>query len=437
MKKIQKTTIALMSTVLVAGLAAGCGKSEEAAGKGQGEASKKVVNLTMWGGVPAENGPQKVVDEWNAKNPDIQVKYERFVNDDAGNLKLDTALVSGQSVDLFVNYSLSMLSSRVTAKKALDLSTFKDYNIEEKIGPMSNDWKVDGKFYGVPTTKSRNIVWLNKNALDEAGLPVPPPDWTLNDLQTYAQKLKKDKRWGYLIHLSGVTGLMDGPIDAKGYVKADGTSNLDTPDTRKVFETYFNMMHTDKSMVPLGEQLTTKMPVETSFLKGESAMLGAGEFIFRTANNLKDNPRDFKIAFTLPPRVSDDKDYRYLGGLGDVISINSNSPNKEAAWKFLKWYADGGMLPMAPGGRMPASKDANYTEALKLLVGENGGTYDLDSLNKVMAAQTPMYNTKLPQQVMDIRREEYEKYFLKAQSLDDMMKSIVKRHNDYISKNKK
>src|SRR5690348_5492742 len=51
-------------------------------------APKGVENLTFWGGVAPENGPQAVVDDWNAKNPDIQVKYVFYTNDDPGNLKL-------------------------------------------------------------------------------------------------------------------------------------------------------------------------------------------------------------------------------------------------------------------------------------------------------------------------------------------------------------
>ena len=97
MMNMKKTTLSLLSAAIVLGVAAGCGSSGENAAKNSPAASseaKKAVTLTMWGGVPAEAGPQLVVDNWNAKNPDIQVKYERFVNDDAGNLKLDTALTT-------------------------------------------------------------------------------------------------------------------------------------------------------------------------------------------------------------------------------------------------------------------------------------------------------------------------------------------------------
>jgi len=439
----RRTALGMLSVVMAVGVVAGCGSSGGSTSepKSTGTAApeqKKVVNLTMWGGVPAEAGPQQVVDSWNAKNPDIQVKYERFVNDDAGNLKLDTALNTNQGIDLYVTYTLPLLKKRVDAGSALDLSTFKDYNIDEKMGTDAKDWKVNEKYYGLPTKKNVSFVWLNKNALDEAGLPVPPLDWTFADLQQYAAKLKKDKRWGFTQHISGFTNFFDGTLAGTGFTKADGTSNLDDANVRKTYETLFGMMHTDKSMPALGEQLTSKMPTDTMFLKGETAMLGAGEFVFRSSNNLKDFPRDFKIAFATFPKVSKDQaNYKYPGGLGDVISINPKSQNKEQAWKFLKWYADGGMMPMAAGGRIPSSKDANVDEAVKLLLGDNEKTYDVESLKKIVFGKFPTYTATVPQQVVDARREEYEKYFLKAQSVDDALKNTVKRHNDFLKQNKK
>src|SRR4051812_18840853 len=100
-------------------------------------ASGTVVKLKMWGGVPAESGPQTVVDNWNAKNPDIQVEYVRFVNDDPGNLKLDTALLATQDIDLFMSYATQKLQKRVEGGLVLDLSMFKDLDVEAKVGDLA------------------------------------------------------------------------------------------------------------------------------------------------------------------------------------------------------------------------------------------------------------------------------------------------------------
>jgi multiple sugar transport system substrate-binding protein len=365
------------------------------------------------------------------------VKYERFVNDDAGNLKLDTALIAGQNVDLFVNYSTTRLQKRVENGNVVDMSAWKDYNIDEKMGPEASEWKLNDKYYGLPTKKNIYFFWLNKDALDKAGLPVPT-DWTWKDVQDYASKLKTDKRYGLVQHMESFPDPMDGSIAATKYVKADGSSDFNNPLVGTWLETLNTMMKDAKSTPPLGEQLTTKMPVETVFLKGEAAMMNAGEWIFRSSNDLKANPRDFKVAFAPVPKVTKDQpNYKIRGGLGDTISISSKSPYKEEAWKFLKWYADGGMMPMASGGRIPSSKDSNTEEATKLLLGDAAGTYDQDSLKKVVFGKFNTYNRDLPQQVMDLRREEYEKYFLGKQDLNATLESLVKRHNEFIKQNKK
>lgn len=433
-----KKAAILLSTILLTASLAACGSSEENGAAGTaatGAASTapgKTVKLKMWGGVPPESGPQAVVDAWNAKNPGIQVEYERYVNDDSGNLKLDTALLTGQGVDLFVNYSGTALKKRVDSGVALDLSGYTDYNIDQKMGEAAKDWQVNGKYYGVPTVKSAFYIWFNKDMLDQAGLPLPK-DWTWKEMQSYASKLKSGNRYGLVQHLEVYPDPTDSVLVKEGYTKKDGSSNLDHPLIGQWLDT-LNAMMKEKSTPLLGEQLTTKMPVETMFLKGESAMLNAGSWIFRASNNLKDNPRSFKIAFAPVPRLdSNQGNYIARGGLGDLVSINAKTAHKDEAWKFLKWYADGGLMPLASGGRIPASKDADADEALKLLLAGNESTYDIPSLKYVLFDnKTPLYPRSLPQQVMDLRREEYEQFFLGKKDTAATLAAMAKRHNEYL-----
>lgn len=414
------------------------GSSGQSGGQSGGKSGDDVVHLKFWGGVPAEAGPQQVIDNWNKANPNIQVEYIRYVNDDAGNLKLDTALMTGQGVDLFVSYFVPRLEKRVNGGNALDLGQFSDYDIEAKIGEAVKDWQIDGKNYALPTTKKNFYIWLNKDALDEAGLPVPY-DWTWEDVQVYAEKLTSEQRHGFLQTLTEFDYPMDGSVEARGgNVKPDGTSNLDDPYAKRYLEIMYEMMHNDKSTPAMGEQLANKMPVEAEFLKGNAGMFYAGNFIFRFANNLNDYPRDFQIAFAPLPKVTEDQEeYFLIGGVGDAISINAKSPYKEEAWEFLKWYADGGILPMAEGGRIPASKEIDQNAVSELLTKGAEGTYDLDSLRKVLFEDPrTTFELKLDQQVIDIRKEEYQKYLTKSQSLDETIDRIVNRHNEYLKQKK-
>ncbi len=435
----------LLVGMLMIGLLAGCsGKSNEGVGnsvapenKGNngGETKTEPIKLTMWGGVPPESGPQTAVDNWNAEHPDVQVEYIRFVNDDEGNLKLDTALLTGQNVDLFVGYDLTRLTKRIESGAVLDLSEFNDYSIMDKIGPDAEAWQIDGRFYGIPTKKSVNFIALNKRMLDEAGLEVPT-EWNWQQLREYAKVLTKDNQYGFIQHLETFPSPMDSIMDKTGYVKEDGTSNMDDPKIMDWLELMNGMMTEDKSTPPLGEQITSKMPVENVFLSGEAAMLNIGEWLIRSSNNFIDFPRDFEIAFAPVPRMMDKpEDFHIIGGLGDIVSINAKTKHKEAAWEFLKWYTDGGMTPLATGGRLPASKEVDQEVALKSLLGDNEATYDVASLNYVLFEDpTATFVSSIPQEMKDMRRQEYEKYFLGNQGITDTVANMVKRHNEFLKK---
>lgn len=426
---------AALITTLTASMLSACGgaNNEGASAGSANQNAGETINLTLWGAVPAEAGPQEVIDSWNKENPDIQVEYFRYVNDDPGNLKLDTALMTGQDADLFVNYTLNRLQKRVDAGVALDLSSRTDYNIDEQMGVDASQWKIGDKYYGIPTKKNMLFIWLNKSMLDEAGLPIPPVDWTWDDLREYAKALTKSNVYGLMQHDAAFTAAIDGTIAGLGVTTPEETSNFNNDLWKKQLQIVHDMMFVDKSTPEYGEQVTSKMPVDTMFLKGEAAMLAAGEFIFRNANNLKDFPHDFKIAFATIPKVSaDQKDYKYAGGLGDMLSVNAKSKHQDAAWKFAKWYADGGMLPMASGGRLPSSKSVDNKQAMDLLLKGVEDKYDTESMNSVVFGEFPSFQLNVPQQALDARKEEYEKYFLNEQDIDTTLKNMAKRHQEYI-----
>lgn len=435
MKRTKRVMLSLFMVALIASLLIGCSSSNNqgtnTAPTATPSEQKNAVKLVFWGGVPAESGPQAVVDTWNAANPDVQVEYVRFVNDDEGNLKLDTALITHQDVDVYFSYNVPRLQKRIDAGTALDLSTFNDYDIEDKMGPMATDWKIDGKYYAIPTTKNVYMVWLNHNLLQEHNLSVPF-DWTWKEMQDYANALKGDNRYGLVQFLESYADPLDSVLSQYGYTKEDGTSNLDHPSVSAWLE-LLNEMMGNRATAPLGEQITSKMPVETMFLKGEAAMLNAGPFIFRTANNLTENPRDFKVSFAPVPRIPDNPaEHKPRNGLGDGLTINPNSKYVDEAWEFAKWYADEGIMLMAAGGRVPASKDVDRAAAVALMVEGVEHLYDTASLEKVLFDQVNTFTRTTPQQVLDLRREEYEKFFIGSQKLDQTIANMVKRHNDFI-----
>ena len=93
---------AVLSAVLVLALAgtafAGAGSETAAA------TPAKPVHLVIWGGVPIESGPQAVMDLFNQEfaSKNISAEYVRYVNDDQGNIKLETTLLAGSDIDAYI-----------------------------------------------------------------------------------------------------------------------------------------------------------------------------------------------------------------------------------------------------------------------------------------------------------------------------------------------
>ena len=55
----------------------------------------------------------RYVKRFNKIDPNLQVEYTRYVNDDAGNTKLDMTLMSDDSIDVFLNMNDVLLMKRI------------------------------------------------------------------------------------------------------------------------------------------------------------------------------------------------------------------------------------------------------------------------------------------------------------------------------------
>lgn len=301
--------------------------------KGSGE----TVTLRMWGGVPPESGPQKACDDFNALYADkgIQVEYERFVNDDTGNLKLETNLLSGTGVDIYVTYGLSVLQKRAEGDMALDLTELMErdgFDQKEYFGDMALAYYVDGKPYSVPTKLDQYGIVLNKTMFEEAGIDIPT-EWTFDEFREIAKQLThgegQDKVYGmfwnsqqdltYLFtYLAAQTNGGD-PM----YLSETESAFMD-PVVLKSVELINNMMNVDGSAPTHTDSVTQQLSQEGMFLTGKSAMT-VGPWMIRSIKDLENYPHDFETAFAPYPVVEEGQRNYTQGGYGDLISINPKS----------------------------------------------------------------------------------------------------------------
>jgi multiple sugar transport system substrate-binding protein len=408
--------------------------------QGSGRSGQPFV-VKVWGGVPAESGPQASIDEFNAlyKDRGIQAEYTRFVNDTNGNLQLETNLLSGNSVDVYISYGLATLDKRREANMALNLSPLieRDSFDIKGFGDLAEQNKLGGSYYGIPTKIDLYGIVINKNMFDAAGIPIPK-QWSFSEFRNIARRLTRgegpNKVYGMFLNTQQdfYPGYFVPPIDGGNWMySADGkSSRYDSPAFRAYVEFYNSLMNVDKSAPTHVDSVTQKLTQEGMFLTGRAAMT-IGPWIIRSIKDLVNYPHDFVTAFA-PYPVADGMTAVYSqGGAGDILSINPKSANVEAAWEYVKWYSTKGMIEVAKGGRVPlytgydakTVTDAFLTGAERLL--------DAATTYSVLIAPRSNYDsqtitTKSPELGV-IQREELEAIFNGQKTVDQGIRDLKTR----------
>ena len=353
----------LVTLALLSGGAMVFASGSQAGGSG---AQGQVFTVQVWGGVPPENGPQAAVDAFNAefKNRGIQAEYTRFVNDTNGNLQVETNLLSGDSIDVYMNYSLGTLTKRVESNMAVDqgpLIARDNFDIAGFGQSNVDQWYIDGKLYGFPTTNNgaAYCTMINKDMFDAAGIPIPT-QWTYSEFREIARKLSSGEGANRIYGAFFNTGqFIDAPLFHGLSLQPDwqyGPNNRSyrinqEPAVKEALQFAVNVMNTDRSAPTHADTVTQKLTQEGMFLSGRAAMT-FGAWIVRNVKDIENFPHDFVTAFA-PYPVSDT--YAAIsnpGGVGDVMAINPKSRNIDACWEYIKWYSTKGIVDMAAGGRL-------------------------------------------------------------------------------------
>lgn len=367
--------------------------------------SKTVTTLKMWGGVPPEAGPQMVCDNFNKEfaQAGYKLEYERFVNDEQGNMKLDTNLLAGSGIDIYVTYTPDYLSKRALGNMALDLSGLTkrdDYDLEKNFSSMAKSYYVNGKPYSVPAKIDQYGFLANMEMFAAAGVAIPTTPWTLEQFRDAAKKLTKgeglDKVYGVFFNSQQEKYY---PIDyfaaqvlgGDYYFKNGGKEcDLDNPVIVKTVKTVAEMMNVDKSAPTHVDSVVQKLTQEGMFLTGKSAMT-LGSWIIRNVKDTKTYPHDFVTAFIPYPTPEKKSGLYTQGGYGDHLCINPKSKNIDMAWEFIKWYCEKGELPMAKFGRVPSHVAFDRSSITKAFLEGAENLFDAKSFTQVLVSPKAKY----------------------------------------------
>ncbi|PJF48465.1 MAG: sugar ABC transporter substrate-binding protein [Chloroflexi bacterium] len=172
---------------------------------------KGTLNLWVLGYTPGNqfaNPFDLAIAQFEADNPDINVEITGYPPNDEGFTKLTTALQSGQGIDV-----LRLPSDRLPAFVKDDLiAPIDDYLTDaDKADILPNTLDAvrlkDGKAYAWPLWVVPMGIYLNLDVFQEAGVPLPPKDWTWDQFVETAKKLTFQRANGEQVY--GFSGFID------------------------------------------------------------------------------------------------------------------------------------------------------------------------------------------------------------------------------------
>lgn len=395
----------------------------------------EVKTLRIWGGVPPDAGPSRVVEEFNKQYKDhgISVEYNYFVNNQAGNQRMETILLSGDKVDAYFTYTTSLLEKRSMSNMALDLTPYinRDHiNLRSYFGSSVNSYYVNGKPYSIPTKLDQYGITINKDKFEEAGIPIPK-EWTYQEFREIAKKLSKgtgkDRTYGMFFCSQQditypVTYILPRSLGGDALYKDGGRlTNFDNPTVHNMVSLINDMMNVDHSAPTHIESVTQKLTQESMFLTGKCAMT-IGPWIIRSVKDQKTYPHTFTTAFVPYPVENKSVNNYSQGGLGDFISISPHSRYPDETWEFMKWYATKGMIYMVEGGRIPAYTGFDTQTVTSLLLKGSENLIDAETAKNVLIL--PKSNYAIPSihtnlsEINEILSDEFEQIYTGQKSVN-------------------
>ncbi|WP_182300269.1 ABC transporter substrate-binding protein [Cohnella cholangitidis] len=345
MKKLTLTLATFLSTFMVLSACGGNSNNDGASPSSSAPASSSAsttpesakdpveVTLAGWGSSPEEQALlQQVLDEFQAKNPDVKVKYEVIADQYMDVIK--TRLIGNEAPDVFY---LDAFEAPALIEKdvlePLDGYVTPEFDTNDFEAPMLNAFKsTDGKTYGFPKDYSTLALFYNKKMFADANIAAPPATW--DELLAVSEKLTKKN--GKKVE---VYGLGQAPelarqmfmINAFGgkLVDDQGNATFATPEAEKGLSLVIDQ-HTKAQTAGQPSDVGAGWGGEM-FGQQKAAMVLEGNWAIPY---IQTNFPEVDFGTAEVPTVNGKK-----GTMAFTVAyvMNKNSQKKEAAWKLLSY----------------------------------------------------------------------------------------------------
>jgi len=318
-------------------------------------AQDDVVTLRFWN-ADTSGATEAAIAEWNEANPNIQVEFVPYSNDDAGNAQIDTALLAGE-VDVFVQFGLQRVDSRARAGLIEPLGEHATMDIEEEFGTAVI--QVAGDPVAIAASADPYVVYINASDFEDAGIEVPE-SWTWDEFIEIADQLTTGDgpstrygaflpTWPWMDEVAAYQQTWDFNVNVE-----DCTTNFDDPIWAQVADIRYQLETEVGAAIPYADARAAQLSLQNELYNDNVSMIIAGSWILRTTQNTTDFPRNFVTTFAPIPSLDEDGFPYRPGKLGTFYSVASETEHPEEATAFLEWITTEGYIHFVRTGRFPS-----------------------------------------------------------------------------------
>ena len=419
-------------------------KDETKKEEGKEDQEQITLRFVSWQSNHAK-GDQRIVDAWEEKHPEIQVEIE-YVGDMSSRdylQKTDLMLMGGEEIDIIMSPSIADLSVRANSNSYLPMDEYFEAEGKTPEDVYSIIPRINDKVYSIPSDMRYNVVLINKDMLDAAGLEVPDLNWTWDEYREYAMKMTQGSGantiYGSYMHTFGddrTRGILSAKPDSPLF-NEDGSLTFENPEFGKFLQYRYNLENVDKASTPLADIKALNMNYRDQFFSGKIAMLPMGTNLLCDIGN-ESYPHDFVTTFARQPLWNEtDPHYNMTGAI--FYSVAKTSTHPKEAFEFLRFWTTEG-VPLK-GMFVSNEKNVDKMESTTAIVKDFEDKVDMEALKTFM--QDPdwvdsyvSYSPEYQSQIETVLTEETDKFLLGSQSLDDTIANLMSRCNAIIEENK-
>ncbi|MDF2962627.1 MAG: YesO [Paenibacillus sp.] len=440
-----KKALTILTSLSLLLTAAGCGG--EAAPSGGDSAAKKPepvasaskdpvkLRIAWWGGQARHDYTLKIIELYQQKNPNVKFEAEYAAFDDYWK-KLAPQAAANDLPDI-IQMDDAWISQFGGRGQLEDLRPYMDKKLLDTTNIAPGFLKIgeyDGKQYQITMGVNALGATVDADLLKKVGASIPAKDWTWDDMEALAQKLKANGK------------LLGDRVDYKTYFpyylrtmgqkmyNADGASLGYTDD--KLFVDYFKRYqkwYDAGYVLPLDKMSQKKLtPEDDEMVLGNAAasLTWSNQYIAWTAAAKR------PTEIVAPPGPNGNKGLFLKSSQG--LSVTKNSKNKEEAVKFVNWFINDIEVHKIMKGERGVPINAKMQEGLKpLLKPEETKVFEYVAwAEKNSSPNDPPYPVGSVE-VMKSLQDVAEQILYKKISVEDGAAKFRKEASAILAKNKK